>query len=50
MCYDSLFDAPQTIVIDLGNGLYEVQVVPWYDKENSYISQMVRPIKYFAEL
>ena len=50
MRYGSLFDATQTMVIDLGNGLYEVQVVAWYDNENSYTSQMVRTIKYFAEL
>ena len=50
MRYGSLFDATQTMVIDLGNGLYEVQVVSWYDNENSYTSQMVRTIKYFAEL
>ncbi|MBR5338459.1 MAG: type I glyceraldehyde-3-phosphate dehydrogenase [Lachnospiraceae bacterium] len=50
MTYGSLFDATQTMVIDLGNGLYEVQVVSWYDNENSYTSQMVRTIKYFAEL
>ncbi|MDD6021839.1 MAG: type I glyceraldehyde-3-phosphate dehydrogenase [Acutalibacteraceae bacterium] len=50
MKYGSLFDATQTMVIDLGNGLYEVQVVAWYDNENSYTSQMVRTIKYFAEL
>ena len=50
MKYGSLFDSTQTMVIDLGNGLYEVQVVSWYDNENSYTSQMVRTIKYFAEL
>ena len=50
MRYGSLFDATQTMVVDLGNGLYEVQVVSWYDNENSYTSQMVRTIKYFAEL
>ena len=50
MKYGSLFDATQTMVIDLGEGLYEVQVVSWYDNENSYTSQMVRTIKYFAEL
>ena len=50
MRYGSLFDATQTMVCDLGNGLYEVQVVSWYDNENSYTSQMVRTIKYFAEL
>lgn len=48
--YGSLFDATQTMVQDLGNGEYEVQVVAWYDNENSYTSQMVRTIKYFAEL
>ena len=49
MKYGSLFDATQTMVCELGNGLYEVQVVSWYDNENSYTSQMVRTIKYFAE-
>ena len=48
--YGSLFDATQTMVKEIGNGLYEVQVVSWYDNENSYTSQMVRTIKYFAEL
>ena len=48
--YGSLFDATQTMVQDLGNDLYQVQVVSWYDNENSYTSQMVRTIKYFAEL
>ena len=47
--YGSLFDATQTMVTSLGNGLYQVQVVAWYDNENSYTSQMVRTIKYFAE-
>jgi glyceraldehyde 3-phosphate dehydrogenase len=46
----SLFDATQTMVIPLGDGLFQVQVVAWYDNENSYTSQMVRTIKYFAEL
>ena len=50
MTYGSLFDATQTMVQDLGDGLYQVQVVSWYDNENSYTSQMVRTIKYFAEL
>ena len=49
MRYGSLFDATQTMVQDLGDGLYQVQVVSWYDNENSYTSQMVRTIKYFAE-
>ena len=48
--YGSLFDATQTMVIKVGEGLYQVQVVSWYDNENSYTSQMVRTIKYFAEL
>ncbi|MBQ6570242.1 MAG: type I glyceraldehyde-3-phosphate dehydrogenase, partial [Clostridia bacterium] len=50
MRYGSLFDATQTMVCEIGDGLYEVQVVSWYDNENSYTSQMVRTIKYFAEL
>ncbi len=50
MKYGSLFDSTQTMVIDMGNGEYQVQVVSWYDNENSYTSQMVRTIKYFAEL
>ncbi len=48
--YGSLFDATQTMVAPMGDGLYQVQVVAWYDNENSYTSQMVRTIKYFAEL
>jgi glyceraldehyde 3-phosphate dehydrogenase len=48
--YGSLFDATQTMVKNLDNGTSEVQVVAWYDNENSYTSQMVRTIKYFAEL
>ena len=48
--YGSLFDATQTMVSEIGEGLYQVQVVAWYDNENSYTSQMVRTIKYFAEL
>ena len=45
----SLFDATQTMVAPLGNGLYQVQVVAWYDNENSYTSQMVRTAKYLIE-
>ena len=48
--YGSLFDATQTMVSQVADDLYEVQVVSWYDNENSYTSQMVRTIKYFAEL
>ena len=50
MRYGSLFDATQTMVTKIEDGLYQVQVVSWYDNENSYTSQMVRTIKYFAEL
>ena len=50
MRYGSLFDATQTMVTNLDNGTSPVQVVSWYDNENSYTSQMVRTIKYFAEL
>ena len=42
--------ATQTMVSKVADDLYEVQVVSWYDNENSYTSQMVRTIKYFAEL
>ncbi len=50
MRYGSLFDSTQTMVQSLGDNRYQVQVVSWYDNENSYTSQMVRTIKYFAEL
>ena len=50
MRYGSLFDATQTMVAKIDDDTYEVQVVSWYDNENSYTSQMVRTIKYFAEL
>ena len=50
MKYGSLFDATQTMVAKIADDLYEVQVVSWYDNENSYTSQMVRTIKYFAEI
>ncbi len=50
MEFGSLFDATQTMVNPVGDDLFEVQVVSWYDNENSYTSQMVRTIKYFAEL
>ena len=50
MTYGSLFDATQTMVSKVAEDTYQVQVVSWYDNENSYTSQMVRTIKYFAEL
>ena len=48
--YGSLFDATQTMVTKIDDDTYQVQVVSWYDNENSYTSQMVRTIKYFAEI
>ena len=50
MKFGSLFDATQTMVAQIADDVYQVQVVSWYDNENSYTSQMVRTIKYFAEL
>ena len=50
MRYGSLFDSTQTMVAKIDEDTYQVQVVSWYDNENSYTSQMVRTIKYFAEL
>ncbi len=50
MRFGSLFDANQTMVSKMDDGNSLVQVVSWYDNENSYTSQMVRTIKYFAEL
>ncbi|MBQ9743108.1 MAG: type I glyceraldehyde-3-phosphate dehydrogenase [Ruminococcus sp.] len=50
MRFGSLFDSTQTMAMQLENGTTQVQVVSWYDNENSYTSQMVRTIKYFAEL
>jgi len=49
--YGSLFDATQTMAKYMPEiDCTQVQVVAWYDNENSYTSQMVRTIKYFAEL
>jgi len=50
MRFGSLFDATQTMVAPMADGKALVEVVSWYDNENSYTSQMVRTIKYFAEL
>ena len=50
MKFGSLFDATQTMVIPMADGKTQVQVVSWYDNENSYTSQMVRTIKYFSEI
>jgi len=50
MEYGSLFDATQTMVNPVSEDLTQVQVVSWYDNENSYTSQMCRTIKYLASL
>ena len=50
MRYGSLFDATQTMVLPIDENTAEVQVVSWYDNENSYTSQMVRTIKHFGKL
>ena len=50
MTFGSLFDSTQTMASPMDNGDTQVQVVSWYDNENSYVSQMVRTTKYFAEL
>ena len=47
MTYGSLFDATQTMVTKIDDDTYQVQVVSWYDNENSYTSQMVRTIQVF---
>ena len=49
MKFGSLFDATQTMVSKVSDDEYLVQVVSWYDNENSYTSQMVRTIKYFEK-
>ncbi len=48
--HGSIFDATQTKVMPLSDTQTLVKIVAWYDNENSYTSQMVRTIKYFAEL
>ena len=49
MTYGSLFDSTQTMVLPIEGGKTEVQVVSWYDNENSFTSNMCRTIKYFAK-
>ena len=48
--HGSIFDATQTMVAKIDDNTYQVQVVSWYDNENSYTSQVVRTIKYFANV
>ena len=47
--YGSIFDATQTMALPCGENT-QVQVVSWYDNENSFTSQMCCTIKYFAKL
>ena len=49
MEYGSLFDATQTLAQRCGTNIYEVRVVSWYDNENSYVSQMVRTLRYLKK-
>lgn len=49
MEYGSLFDATQTKVLTVGDTQL-VKTVSWYDNEMSYVSQLVRTVKYFAQL
>ncbi|MBR0417134.1 MAG: type I glyceraldehyde-3-phosphate dehydrogenase [Firmicutes bacterium] len=48
--FGSLFDASQTMVCDLGDGLYEVRITSWYDNENGYTSQLIRTFNYMCAL
>ena len=48
--HGSIFDATQTMVVKVTDDTYQVQVVAWYDNENSYTSQMVRTIKHLNTL
>jgi glyceraldehyde 3-phosphate dehydrogenase len=47
--YGSIFDATQTMVTEIEDGLFQVQVVAWYDNEYSYAAQMVRIIEYMGQ-
>ena len=50
MRFGSLVDATQTMVLPIDENTTQVQVVSWYDNENSYVSQMCRTIKHFGTL
>ncbi len=50
MSYGSLFDATETLAQKCGTHIYEVRIVAWYDNEMSYVSQMVRTLKYMVVL
>ncbi len=46
--YASIFDPSQTLVLPLGDGLFQVRTAAWFDNENSFASQMVRLIRHVA--
>ena len=48
--HGSLFDATQTMVQQIDEDTYHVQVVAWYDNEFGYTSQMMRTAKYLMNL
>ena len=48
--HGSVFDATQTMVSEIGEDLYQVQVVSWYDNENGYTSQMIRTALHLGQL
>ncbi|KUO70761.1 MAG: glyceraldehyde-3-phosphate dehydrogenase [Desulfosporosinus sp. BRH_c37] len=48
--YGSLFDATQTMVSQINEDQYQIKIAAWFDNENSFVSQMIRTIKYLAEL
>lgn len=50
MSYGSLFDATETLAQKCGTHIYEARIVAWYDNEMSYVSQMVRTLKYMVAL
>jgi glyceraldehyde 3-phosphate dehydrogenase len=48
--YGALFDASQTLVQEIGDGLYEVRITSWYDNEFGYTNQLIRTFTYMANL
>lgn len=50
MTYASLFDATQTLVARINEHEFEIRVAAWFDNENSFVSQMVRTVRYVAGL
>ena len=46
----AIFDSSQTLICEIGDGLYEVRITSWYDNENGYTSQLIRTFNYMANL